>query len=144
MDIVTQRVNQRRRRRRNTEVGFCARENRSKERKRVISVDGGQMNIHGAFLHVLTDAVSSVIVIIAGLSIWQWPEHAWVNYIDPGASLLMVTLIVTCTIPLRKCLLSLSLPHRHRLQSVHLPLCFSKLLLRTSKSPICKNVSSKK
>ena len=59
------------------------------------------MNIRGAFLHVLNDAIGSVIVIVAGLAIRQWPDKNWVNYIDPVASLFMISLIVIFTIPLR-------------------------------------------
>ena len=66
-------------------------------------VDGGQMNIRGAFLHVLNDAVGSVVVIMAGLAMMKWPDKAWVNYVDPVASLLMISMIVVFTIPLRKC-----------------------------------------
>lgn len=59
------------------------------------------MNIHGAFLHVLTDALGSVIVILAGIALKIWPNKAWVNYVDPLASLIMITLIIIFTIPLR-------------------------------------------
>ena len=59
------------------------------------------MNIRGAFLHVLNDAIGSVIVVVAGLAMRQWPDNAWVNYIDPVASLIMISLIVIFTIPLR-------------------------------------------
>lgn len=65
-------------------------------------VDGGQMNIRGAFLHVLNDALGSVIVVLAGLAMKKWPNETWVNYIDPLASLLMISMIVIFTIPLRK------------------------------------------
>jgi zinc transporter 1 len=63
-------------------------------------VDGGQMNIRGAFLHVLNDALGSVIVILAGIAMKSWPNEKWVNYIDPVASLLMISMIVIFTIPL--------------------------------------------
>ncbi|CAF0923867.1 unnamed protein product [Rotaria sp. Silwood1] len=63
-------------------------------------MDGSQMNIRGAFLHVLNDALGSVIVVLAGLAIRQWPDKAWVNYIDPLASLIMISMIVIFTIPL--------------------------------------------
>lgn len=66
------------------------------------TVDGGQMNIRGAFLHVLNDAMGSLIVVLAGLAMRQWPDKAWVNYIDPAASLLMISMIVVFTIPLCK------------------------------------------
>ncbi|CAF4371302.1 unnamed protein product, partial [Rotaria sp. Silwood2] len=63
-------------------------------------MDGSQMNIRGAFLHVLSDALGSVIVVAAGLAIRQWPDKVWVNYIDPVASLIMISMIVMFTIPL--------------------------------------------
>lgn len=58
------------------------------------------MNIRGAFLHVLNDALGSVIVIAAGLAMLKWPDKAWVHYVDPVASLFMITMIVIFTIPL--------------------------------------------
>ncbi|CAF0721503.1 unnamed protein product [Adineta steineri] len=70
------------------------------EIKKKKGLDGGQMNIRGAFLHVLNDALGSVIVVLAGLAMKQWPEKRWVNYIDPAASLLMISMIVVFTIPL--------------------------------------------
>lgn len=60
------------------------------------------MNIRGAFLHVLNDALGSVIVVLAGIALKLWPNKAWVNYIDPLASLLMISMIIIFTIPLRK------------------------------------------
>ncbi len=63
---------------------------------------GGEMNIRGAFLHVLNDAMGSIIVVLAGLAMYKWPDKAWVNYIDPAASLFMIFMIVIFTIPLCK------------------------------------------
>ena len=60
------------------------------------------MNIRGAFLHVLTDALGSVIVVLAGVALKVWPNKAWVNYVDPLASLLMISMIIIFTIPLCK------------------------------------------
>jgi Co/Zn/Cd efflux system component len=60
------------------------------------------MNIRGAFLHVLNDALGSVIVVLAGVFMKIWPDKAWVNYIDPLASLLMISMIIVFTIPLCK------------------------------------------
>jgi solute carrier family 30 (zinc transporter), member 1 len=65
-------------------------------------VDGGQMNMRGAFLHVLNDALGSVIVILAGFAMYFYPHISWVKYIDPVASLLMISMIIVFTIPLRK------------------------------------------
>jgi Co/Zn/Cd efflux system component len=59
------------------------------------------MNIRGAFVHVLSDALGSVIVVLAGLGIQTWPDSKWVNYIDPVASLIMISMILAFAIPLR-------------------------------------------
>lgn len=60
------------------------------------------MNVRGAFLHVLNDALGSIVLILAGLAMLQWPDKAWVQYIDPIASLVMLSMIVIFTIPLCK------------------------------------------
>ena len=60
------------------------------------------MNVRGAFLHVLNDALGSIVLILAGLAMLQWPDKAWVQYIDPVASLVMLSMIVIFTIPLCK------------------------------------------
>lgn len=61
----------------------------------------GQMNMRGVFLHVLADALGSVIVIISALIIWltDW-EYRF--YVDPALSVLMVCLIANSTWPLLK------------------------------------------
>ncbi|KAG8180163.1 hypothetical protein JTE90_002289 [Oedothorax gibbosus] len=60
-----------------------------------------QMNMHGVFLHVLADALGSVIVIISALIIWltDW-EYRF--YVDPALSVFMVCLIMNSTWPLLK------------------------------------------
>ncbi|XP_071537905.1 proton-coupled zinc antiporter SLC30A1 isoform X2 [Panulirus ornatus] len=60
-----------------------------------------QMNMRGVFLHVLSDAMGSVIVIISALVVWltNW-EYSM--YIDPALSLCLVTLITLSTWPLLK------------------------------------------
>lgn len=60
------------------------------------------MNIRGAFLHVLGDAIGSVIVVVAGLAMRTWPNEDWVQYIDPAASLVMICMIISFAVPLRK------------------------------------------
>jgi len=64
------------------------------------------MNMRAVFLHVLADALGSVIVIISALlNIYQAqlkiPERL-VAYIDPVLCLLLVILILSSTIPLLK------------------------------------------
>jgi cobalt-zinc-cadmium efflux system protein len=48
------------------------------------------LNIHGAWLHVLTDALGSVQAIIAGVLIWT---VGW-RWVDPLASVLIALLVV--------------------------------------------------
>lgn len=62
-------------------------------------VTGGQLNIRGVYLHILADALGSVVVIISSLIIWltTW-EHRY--YVDPALSLVMVCLIMKSTAPL--------------------------------------------
>ncbi|XP_031785317.1 zinc transporter 1 isoform X2 [Nasonia vitripennis] len=61
--------------------------------------DGSQMNMRGVFLHVLSDALGSVIVIVSALIVWltNW-EYRF--YIDPALSLLLVMLILKSVWPL--------------------------------------------
>ncbi|KAK7475253.1 hypothetical protein BaRGS_00033484, partial [Batillaria attramentaria] len=61
----------------------------------------GQMNMKGVFLHVLGDALGSVIVIISSLVIW-FAEGSWRFYVDPAMSIAMVLIILCTTIPLLK------------------------------------------
>lgn len=59
------------------------------------------MNMRGVFLHVLADAIGSVIVVISALVIWltKWEYRM---YIDPALSVVMVCLILRSVWPLRK------------------------------------------
>lgn len=44
-----------------------------------------QLNMRGVFLHVLSDAVGSVIVIVTALVSWLVPGHEILKlYLDPG------------------------------------------------------------
>lgn len=58
-----------------------------------------QMNMRGVFLHVLADALGSVIVIISALVIWQ-TNWTYRFYVDPALSIVMVCLIMRSTWPL--------------------------------------------
>jgi zinc transporter 1 len=60
-----------------------------------------QLNMRGVFLHVLGDALGSVIVIISALVI-MFVEDDWKYKIDPAMSIFMVMLIMSTTIPLLK------------------------------------------
>ncbi|XP_071807588.1 proton-coupled zinc antiporter SLC30A1-like [Asterias amurensis] len=60
-----------------------------------------QLNMRGVFLHVLGDALGSVVVIIsAGLILAIGSEHDWVHYVDPAMSLIIVAIITITTMPL--------------------------------------------
>ena len=65
------------------------------------------MNMHGVFLHVLADALGSVVVIISALLIKFVPHDPknskhWTVYIDPTLSVIIVIIITISTIPLFK------------------------------------------
>jgi cobalt-zinc-cadmium efflux system protein len=51
---------------------------------------GQSLNLQGAWLHVLTDALGSVQAIVAGLLIWRYGWH----WVDPLASILIALLVV--------------------------------------------------
>ncbi|MCC7350376.1 MAG: cation transporter [Phycisphaerales bacterium] len=51
---------------------------------------GESLNVHGAWLHVLTDALGSVGAIAAGVLVWAWK---W-NWADPAISILIGALVV--------------------------------------------------
>lgn len=71
-----------------------------KEKKKAAS-----MNMHGVFLHVLADALGSIVVIISALIIKFVPHDPndrkhWTVYIDPTLSVLIVIIISISTISL--------------------------------------------
>ena len=45
---------------------------------------GAQLNMRGVFLHVMADALGSVIVIISAVVMWQFPQWEYKKYVDPG------------------------------------------------------------
>ncbi|KAG5846315.1 hypothetical protein ANANG_G00113640 [Anguilla anguilla] len=73
-----------------------------------------QLNMHGVFLHVLGDAMGSVIVVVNALIftfVWQpcVPGEAaaeagpcWVLYLDPTLCVIMVLILLRTTYPLLK------------------------------------------
>jgi len=77
-------------------------ENQPKDKKKVKKAkSGGQMNMKGVYLHILGDALGSVIVIIAALVIHYF-DGEWTLYVDPGLSIVIVLIILKTTIPLLK------------------------------------------
>ncbi|UYV76373.1 SLC30A1 [Cordylochernes scorpioides] len=57
------------------------------------------LNMRGVFLHVLADALGSVIVIISALIIWL-SDWQYKYYVDPALSIMMVCIIMRTTWPL--------------------------------------------
>ena len=51
------------------------------------------MNMRGVFLHVLADALGSVVVIISALIMWQ-TEWEYKIYVDPALSILLVCIMM--------------------------------------------------
>lgn len=60
---------------------------------------GHQMNISGVFLHVMADALGSVVVMISATVVWL-TEWEYRDYLDPVLSLVIVIIICTTTWPL--------------------------------------------
>ena len=60
-----------------------------------------QLNMKGVFLHVLADALGSIVVIISALIIWL-TDWEYRMYADPTLSICLVVLIMWSTWPLRK------------------------------------------
>lgn len=63
------------------------------------SHDSSQMNMRGAFLHVVSDALGSVIVVISALIVWL-TEWRYKYYMDPALSIVLVVLILHSVWPL--------------------------------------------
>lgn len=72
----------------------------AKNRKNKLT-SGAQLNMRAVFLHVLGDALGSVVVIISGLLI-KFIVADWKYKIDPVLSLVLVCVIMSTTIPLLK------------------------------------------
>ena len=60
-----------------------------------------QMNMRAVYLHVLGDALGSVIVIASALCM-MYGEGDWKLYVDPGMSIVMVIIIMKSSVPLLK------------------------------------------
>ncbi|XP_055846107.1 uncharacterized protein LOC129912041 isoform X2 [Episyrphus balteatus] len=63
------------------------------------SHDPGSMNMRGAFLHVLSDALGSVIVVLSALIVWK-TNWKYRFYMDPALSIVLVLLILRSVWPL--------------------------------------------
>lgn len=60
-----------------------------------------QLNMRGVFLHVLGDALGSLVVIISALLI-IFCEGDWKYKVDPALSIVLVVIVLSTTIPLMK------------------------------------------
>lgn len=58
------------------------------------------MNMRGAFLHVLSDALGSVIVVISASVLIVFDDWKYRDYIDPALSIILVILILYSVWPL--------------------------------------------
>jgi len=104
-------------------------ENTKKKTNSLLS--GEHMNIKAVFLHVMGDAMGSIIVMVAASLVRFTPHNeglhtsatscgekvmnGWVIYLDPAMSLIQVIIIVTSTFPLFKqsCLILLQTVPAH-------------------------------
>ena len=71
----------------------------NKETKDSKISSGAQMNIQGVFLHLLADALGSVVVLISASVIWL-TDWEYKDYLDPLLSLVIVVIICVTTWPL--------------------------------------------
>lgn len=63
--------------------------------------DKRNMNMHGVYLHIMGDALGSVVVIVSAV-IMEYTDWEYRNYADPACSLLIVWIIAFSTWPLFK------------------------------------------
>lgn len=62
-----------------------------------------QLNMKGVFLHVMGDALGSIVVIVSALIIkFVDDSQKWKYRVDPAMSLVMITIICCTTVPLLK------------------------------------------
>jgi zinc transporter 1 len=59
------------------------------------------MNMRGVFLHLMADALGSIIVILSALVI-AYTDWEIKVYVDPALSMIMVLIILCSVWPLRK------------------------------------------
>lgn len=72
------------------------------ENKKKKPISSAQMNMKGVILHVLGDALGSVVVIISAVIMWQLEEQSWTLYVDPAMSIFLTLIILSTTVPLLK------------------------------------------
>ncbi|XP_062851498.1 calcium/manganese antiporter SLC30A10-like [Trichomycterus rosablanca] len=69
--------------------------------------DGPSLNIRGVLLHVLNDALGSVVVVVASVLFYVKPLPPdtpcnWQCYVDPSLTLVMIAIIMSSAVPLVK------------------------------------------
>jgi zinc transporter 1 len=72
----------------------------NKKRHQQQAKSAHNMNMRGVFLHVLGDALGSVIVVVSA-AVVQWTDWKYRFYLDPVLSILMSLIIIRSTWPLR-------------------------------------------
>jgi len=72
------------------------------EVKKPKASSSAQMNMKGVILHVLGDALGSVVVIVSAVIMWQLEGQAWTLYVDPAMSIFLTLIILSTTVPLLK------------------------------------------
>ncbi|MCI4376826.1 hypothetical protein PGIGA_G00192830 [Pangasianodon gigas] len=69
--------------------------------------EGHHLNIRGVLLHMLNDALGSVVVVVTSALFYVWPKAPdvpcnWQCYVDPSMTLVMVAIIMPSAIPLAR------------------------------------------
>ncbi|XP_048083990.1 zinc transporter 10-like [Alosa alosa] len=69
--------------------------------------EGQPFNIRGVLLHILNDALSSMVVVVTSALFYVWPldpgaKCNWQCYVDPSLTLIMVVIIMSSAAPLLK------------------------------------------
>ncbi|XP_037394389.1 zinc transporter 10 [Pygocentrus nattereri] len=69
--------------------------------------DGQPLNIRGVLLHVLNDAMGSLVVVVTASLFYAWPVNNgepchWQCYVDPSLTLVMVAIVMSSGAPLVK------------------------------------------
>ncbi|KAM9477093.1 calcium/manganese antiporter SLC30A10-like isoform 2-T2 [Clarias gariepinus] len=87
-----------------TEAGL---EQRTSEEVDEFEDEGHHLNIRGVLLHMLNDALGSVVVVVTAALFYVWPKDKdapcnWQCYVDPSLTLLMVVIIMPSAIPLAR------------------------------------------
>ncbi|XP_053476353.1 zinc transporter 10-like [Ictalurus furcatus] len=69
--------------------------------------EGHHLNMRGVLLHMLNDALGSVVVVVTSALFYVWPKAQeapcnWQCYVDPSLTLVMVAIIMPTAIPLAR------------------------------------------